>query len=358
MEFGRGRLTTHLNRTAVVNAINEAISSGARQYKACKIVGISERTFQRWRDQGETTKDGRIDTDRPAPANKLSDEEEQKILEVMNQREYRHLPPSQVVPMLLDQGTYIASESTYYRVLKKHDQISHRGRSKAPTKRSISTHKATGPNQVWMWDITWLPGPAKGIFYYLYMIMDLYSRKIVGWEIWEKESSEYASQLVRKAVYSENVLLNSQPLVLHSDNGSPMKGASLLMTLYRLGIVSSRSRPRVSNDNPYIESLFRTVKYMPAFPHNGFSGLFKAREWVQSFVHHYNTEHRHSGLKFVTPNQRHTGQDHEVLEHRKIVCEKAKALTPQRWSGETRNWKLEPHVWLNPSKDVKESKAI
>jgi putative transposase len=258
----------------------------------------------------------------------------------------------------MDQGCYIASESSFYRVMKKYNQAAHRGRSKVPTKRPVSTHKATGPNQVWMWDITWLPGPAKGVYYYLYMIMDLYSRKIVGWEVWENESSENASKLVRKAVYSENILLKKEPLVLHSDNGSPMKGASLLATLYRLGIVSSKSRPRVSNDNPYIESLFRTVKYMPVFPHKGFEMLNKAREWVHTFVQYYNSEHRHSSLKFVTPVQRHTGEDIEILKRRKEICEKAKAQTPERWRGNTRNWDLEDEVWLNPVTKRKESNVI
>ena len=218
MAIGRGKLTTRSSRILVVAAINEAITSGARQFKACEVVGISERTFQRWREQGETTVDGRIDAKRSESANKLSPKEKELIIEKMNEKANRSLPPSQVVYKLLDEEeTYIASVSTFYRVMHEYGQISHRGYSKSPEKREITTHKATGPNQVWMCDITWLPGPAKGIYYYLYMIMDLFSRKIVGWEIWEKESSEYASQLVRKAVYSENVLLNEKPLILHSD---------------------------------------------------------------------------------------------------------------------------------------------
>ena len=226
----------------------------------------------------------------------------------------------------------------------------HRGRSKGPTSKPIATHSATGPNQVWMWDITWLPGPAKGIYFYLYLILDLYSRKIIAWEIWSEESAENASVLVRRGMLSEQRISHQQPLVLHSDNGSPMKGASLLETLYQLGITPSRSRPRVSNDNPYAESIFRTCKYRPDFPSKGFANLTEARTWVLSFAHWYNKEHRHSGLNFLTPNQRHDGSTEQIFDQRRQVYEQAKTLHPERWSRETRNWTLEEEVWLNPER--------
>jgi len=352
MVFGRGRLTTPSNRIIVVDALDEAVSSGARQFKACNVVGISERTYLRWRTQGAETKDGRPDALRPIPSNKLRLDEEKKILDVMNQKEHRSLSPNQVFHKLIDQqGTYIASVSSFYRVLSHYGQINHRGYAKAPVTKNITTHCATGPNQIWMWDITWLPGPAKGIYYYLYMIIDLFSRKVVGWEIWDHESSENASVLVKKAVYSENVLLRKEPLVLHSDNGSPMKGASLLTTLYNLGIVRSNSRPRVSNDNAYIESMFRTVKYMPAFPHSGFLEIESARKWVNSFVDYYNNDHHHSSLKFITPNQRHDGLSENILNGRKKILQAAKAKHPERWAGPIQNCTLEEVVWLNPTKE-------
>ena len=358
MGFGRGKLTTHSNRIKVVNAIGEAVSSGARQFKACEVVGISERTYQRWIKQGMKSKDDRPEALRPEPANKLSLDESESIIEAMNQKEHRSLSPSQVVYRLLDdEGRYIASVSSYYRVLRRYGMINHRGHAKAPTSKPITTHNATGPNQVWMWDITWLPGPVKGIYYYLYMIMDLFSRKIVGWEIWETESSELASKLVTKAVYSENVLILDQPLVLHSDNGSPMKGASLLTTLYNLGIVKSNSRPRVSNDNAYIESLFRTVKYMPAFPHKGFETIENARKWVSEFVSYYNYEHRHSGLKHLTPNQRHNGEYESILKRREKLLNEAKAKHPERWSSDIQDCTLDEVVWLNPTNEEIEIKA-
>ena len=202
---------------------------------------------------------------------------------------------------------------------------------------------------MWCWDVTWLPGPAKGIFFYLYLILDLYSRKIVGWEIHEGESSELASELVTKAYLREGIA--GVHLVLHSDNGSPMKGASLMETLYRLGIMSSYSRPRVSNDNAYAESIFRTCKYRPDYPYKGFATLGDARAWVLQFATWYNQEHKHSGLKFITPAQRHSGQTAEVMQQRQAVYEAAKAANPKRWSGRTRNWDLPEEVWLNPEKE-------
>ena len=358
MGFGRGKLTTHSNRIKVVDAIDEAIISGARQFKACEVVGISERTYQRWHNNGSVVKDKRPDAVRPEPANKLSSKETKSILEVMNQKEHRSLSPSQVVYRLLDdENKYIASVSSFYRVLRYYGMINHRGHSKSPISKPITTHHATDPNQVWMWDITWLPGPVKGIYYYLYMIMDLFSRKIVGWEIWETESSELASKLIKKAVLSENVLVLERPLILHSDNGSPMKGASLLTTLYNLGIVKSNSRPRVSNDNAYIESLFRTVKYMPAFPYDGFEIIENARKWVSKFVDYYNNEHRHSSLKHLTPNQRHNGEYKCILEKRKHLLNQAKAKHPERWSSDIQDCTLEDVVWLNPTNEKPENKV-
>jgi putative transposase len=184
-----------------------------------------------------------------------------------------------------------------------------------------------------MWDITWLPGPIRGFHYYLYLIIDLFSRKIVGWEIWPEESAEHASELVRKAVMNEKTIHRNTPLILHSDNGSPMKGATLLETLYQLGITPSRSRPRVSNDNPFAESVFRTCKYRPGYPEAGFKDITQARSWVMQFVHWYNTQHHHSGLKFLTPHQRHASMDKTVFAKRTAVYEAAKAQHPSRWKG-------------------------
>ena len=342
-------------RTAIM-LIEEATQAGAREKIACRELEISQRTLQRWRSDATPLEDQRPFANRPAPRNKLSEEETQAIIAVATKPEFQSLPPSQIVPVLADQCIYLASESTFYRILKNHNMQHHRGRSKKPSSKPISTHCATGPNQVWMWDITWLPGPAKGIYFYLYLILDLFSRKIIAWEIWVEESAENASLLVRRGVLSEQRTSPLQPLVLHSDNGSPMKGASLLETLYQLGITPSRSRPRVSNDNPYAESIFRTCKYRPSYPASGFTDLIQARKWVLAFVRWYNHEHRHSGLNFLTPHQRHSGVDQLILEKRRKLYVEAKSAHPERWSGEIRDWTLDGEVWLNPER-VKTSKS-
>lgn len=344
------------DRKLAVELIEEATEHGARQFMACDELQISERTFQRWKNPSTPLEDQRPCAIRPAPANKLTDEEQEAIVDIATSEKYQSLPPSQIVPRLADEeNRYIASESTMYRILKKYDMNHHRGRATKPQKRTASTHKATGPNQVWMWDITWLPGGIKGFFYYLYLILDLYSRKIVSWEIWPEESSENASILVRKAVISENLISRNQPLVLHSDNGSPMKGASLMETLYKLGITSSKSRPRVSNDNPYAESIFKTCKYRPDYPYKGFATIENARQWVLKFAHYYNHEHRHSGLNFLTPIQRHTGMDQTVFSNRRAIYEAAREKNPERWTKSIRDWSLEDEVWLNPENNEKDS---
>jgi putative transposase len=338
------------DRQTAITLIQEAVQAGARERLACRELQLTQRTLQRWRSERSPSEDQRPHAKRQSPSNKLSVSEQQQIMEVIHRPEFKSLPPSQIVPRLADQGMYIASESTFYRVMHNHKIQHHRGRSSRPLSKPVTSHCATAPNQVWMWDITWLPGPVKGIFYYLYLILDLYSRKIVGWEIWNEESAEYASQLVRRAILTEQCAVRKNPLILHSDNGSPMKGATLLETLYSLGITPSRSRPRVSNDNPYAESIFRTCKYRPEYPVKGFESRDEAREWVLRFVRWYNTEHRHSGLKFLTPEQRHRGLTEQIFENRQQVYEAAKAKHPDRWSGDTRNWSLDDQVWLNPEK--------
>jgi transposase InsO family protein len=332
------------------------VKNGARKYKACEELGITVRTLQRWTQVSDVKIDGRARAKRARPANKLSEEERSQVLSIINSEAYKDCPPSQIVPALADKGEYIASESSFYRIMREDKQQQHRGRSKAPERKPISTHAATAPNQLWCWDISWLPGPVKGIYFYLYLILDVYSRKIVGWEIHEEESSENASYLVTRTHLREGV--GEQPLVLHSDNGSPMKGASLLTTLYSLGIASSYSRPRVSNDNPYVESIFRTCKYRPDYPYRGFADIAEARQWVLEFVHWYNCIHRHSGLKFVSPNQRHEGVEKEIMDQREVVYEAARAKHPERWSGNIRNWELPMTVYLNPEKEQEQQEVM
>lgn len=318
-------------------------------------MSISIRTFQRWTKSQGVSRDQRKNAKRPPPVNSLTQRERQKVLEVINSEPFKDLPPSQIVPTLADQGEYIASESTFYRIMRDEDQLKHRGHSREPKARPISTHYAKAPNQLWCWDISWLQGPVRGAYFYLYLILDIFSRKIVGWEIHENESGEHASELILKAHRREGV--GQMPLVLHSDNGGPMKGATMLSTLYDLGVTSSFNRPRVSNDNAYAESIFKTCKYRPAYPRSGFKDIGEARQWMMKFVHWYNHHHKHSGLKFLSPVQRHQGLDAEIMGKRKEVYEMAKAKNPERWSGSIRNWDLDEIVYLNPEKLDVHSKA-
>lgn len=337
--------------------IREAAQSGCRLQAACEALNLSQRTFQRWVcDSDEVVADARTTAVRPEPKHKLSEIERRKILEVANSAEFASLPPSQIVPTLADRGEYLASESTFYRVLKAANQQHHRGRAKTPSKRTVTSHCATGPNQVWSWDITWLPSAIKGQYYYWYMMLDVFSRKIVGHEVHVAEAAELASVLIRKASLQEG--LAGRPLVLHSDNGSAMKGSTMLATLESLGVAASFSRPRVSNDNPYAESLFRTCKYRPDYPRKPFADLDAAREWVHQFVRWYNQDHKHSGLKFLTPAQRHHGQCSETLANREKVYAAARDRNPMRWSGKTRNWQLENEVWLNPERSQPEKLTL
>jgi transposase InsO family protein len=327
----------------ILGLIDEAVAAGARQSSACEIVGIDARTVQRWRRQG-VGEDGRTGP-RSTPANKLLPAEEQRILGLMNRPCYRDLSPKQLVPMLADQGLYLASESTIYRLLRRAGQQKHRGPARPPRRRP-KERVATGPNQVWSWDITYVPTPVRGLFYYLYLVVDVWSRKIVGWSVHECESGEHASRLLAAACRREGV--NRTGLVLHQDNGSPMKASTLLAKMQELQVTLSYSRPRVSNDNPYSESLFRTLKYRPSYPRDAFASLEAAREWVASFVAWYNTEHRHSSIRMVTPEERHSGLEVEVLDRRAALYEKARRQHPERWSGRTRDWTPVTTVRLNP----------
>ncbi len=338
------------DRRKAVKLIDEAKDSGARLAPACRILGLSVRTYQRWTRDGSVSQDKRPEADRPRPEHALSKEERQKVLDTCNSEEFASLPPGQIVPKLADRGTYLASEATFYRILREEDQQHHRGRAKTPRPpKPPSTHSADGPNEVLCWDITWLPGPVRGMFFYLYLIMDLYSRKIVGWEVHADESSKHARELVQRTVLAEGCI--DQPIVLHGDNGSPLKAETVQVMLERLGITPSYSRPRVSDDNAFVESLFRTCKYVPSFPRKGFESLTEAREWVFRFASWYNHEHQHSGINFVTPHERHTALDHAILAKRQSVYETARRRNPGRWSGNTRNWTPIGTVWLNPERE-------
>jgi transposase InsO family protein len=341
------------DRQALARDIHAAHTAGARLDRACEVAGITLRTLQRWQAAGdEIREDGRPCAVRPTPAHALSDAERAKLLEVANEPRFADIPPARIVPMLADEGVYLASESTFARVLKAHGQMAHRGRAKAPrTSRPPTTHIATAPRQVWCWDMTYLPAQVMGRWFYLYLILDLYSRKIVGWEVHETDKADHAAHLVRRTALAEGVAAMAEKPVLHGDNGSTLKATTVLAMLNWLGVEPSYSRPRVSDDNAFAEALFRTAKYRPEFPAKGFDDLAQARAWAADFVQWYNFDHRHSGIRYVSPAQRHAGNDQQILAARHALYLRAREQNPARWSGATRNWEPVGAVTLNPERD-------
>jgi len=334
------------DRRSCIEMVQQAKANGARRQASCAVLEVSLRTVERWekaRDQGDQRRG-------PATgcAHALSAQEKQAIVKVSSSPEYRDLSPWQIVARLADTGKYLGSESSFYRVLKQNDLLTHRHNSKPRVHRRPKDLTAKTPNQVWSWDITYLSSPIRGAYYYLYLVEDIFSRMIVGWSIEEVESADHAGLLIDRICQEQGIAKGQ--LTLHSDNGGPMTGATMVATLERLGVIPSLSRPAVSDDNPYSESLFKTLKYRPSYPDSAFSGIDQARQWVSRFVRWYNTEHLHSAIRFVTPSSRHLGKDPAILAKRVTVYEKAKRLNPQRWSGPTRNWSPITEVFLNPKK--------
>ncbi len=342
------------DRKALAQHIHTAHAAGARLHLACEIVGIDVRTLQRWNlNKGLVSGDGRPQAVRPPPAHALGPAERAELLRVANEPRFADMPPARIVPALADEGVYLASESTFARVLRDEGQNSHRGRAKAPQAvRPPTTHIATAPGQVWCWDMTYLPSTVQGRWFHLYLILDLYSRKIIGWEVHDSDHADHAAHLVRRTALAEGIAAMTAQPVLHGDNGATLKATTVLAMLYWLNIKPSYSRPRVSDDNAYAEALFRTAKYRPEFPIKGFADLEQARAWAATFVHWYNIEHHHSGIGYVSPAARHAGEDIAILAARHVLYTDAKARNPARWSGNTRNWSPIGPVTLNPERDA------
>ena len=340
------------DRRTLSRDIDIAHRSGARLHLACEIVGIDVRTLQRWKaGEGLHAGDGRPRAERAVSPRALSAQERREVLSIANEPRFAALPPARIVPMLADEGVYVASESTFYRILRAEGQNAHRGRAKAPRKiRPPTTHIARAPGEVWCWDMTYLPATVVGRWFHLYLILDLYSRKIIGWEVHDTDDASHAAHLVRRTALAEGIAMGNKP-VLHGDNGSTLKATTVIAMLQYLGITASYSRPRVSDDNAYAESLFRTAKYRPEFPVHGFDSLEQARQWAHDFVHWYNVEHRHSAIQYVSPDARHRGDDKVILAARHDLYLQARQRSPLRWSGHTRNWSPIDAVTLNPERD-------
>lgn len=329
----------------ILDAISEAQTSGARLAEACGVVGISARTIDRWR--AEPDADDRRCGPHHRPSNALSPAEEAQVVTVLTSSRYAGLSPKQLVPQLADEGLYLASESTMYRLLRRHGiRKTKPSTPRTHVTRAKTVHRATGANQVWSWDITWLPTTVRGVYLYLYLVMDVWSRRIVGWRVADHESADIAAALITQTCSDGNV--DPRGLVLHSDNGAPMRGNTMVSTLQWLGVIPSFSRPHVSDDNPYSEALFRTLKHGPTYPKLPFADLATASRWVARFVDWYNTTHRHSAIRYVTPTERHDGREPAVLANRHRLYQRAQASNPERWTRCTRNWSPVGLVVLNP----------
>lgn len=329
----------------ILAAVAEAQGAGARLGPACAALGLSARTIERWRRRPGEADQRR--GPRRRPRNALTGAEEAQVLAVMTSARYGHLSPKQLVPRLADDGVYLASESTMYRLRRRLQLRGDRRPIPRPhVTRGAVVHQATGPNQVWSWDITYLPTLVRGRFLHLYLVVDIWSRRIVGAAVHDGESATHAAALIRQIC--EAGAIDTTGLVLHSDNGKPMRGHTMVATLQWLGIIPSFSRPHVCNDNPYSEALFRTMKETPSYPRAPFAGLDAARRWVARFVDWYNGEHRHSAIKFVTPAERHSGAHVAILARRHALYARARRRRPERWARRTRDWTPLHEVALNP----------
>jgi putative transposase len=342
------------DRRQLAQDIEMAHSGGARLDRTCEIAGVDVRTLQRWKaGQGLELGDGRPLAVRPTPAHALTPLERDMIVQVANEPRFADKPPARIVPALADEGIYLASESSFQRVLRERRQTAHRGRAKPPRKvRPPTTHVATAPRQVWCWDVTYLPALILGQWFYLYLILDIFSRKIVGFEVHATDDGAHAALLLKRTALAEGIHAVPVKPVLHGDNGPTVKCLSVKAMLDWLKISPSYSRPRVSDDNPFVESLFRTAKYRPEFPSGGLPSREAAQKWAAEFVNWYNNEHLHSGIRYISPAVRHTGQDRDILEARHSLYSEAQQRNPRRWSGNTRNWTPVAAVTLNPERET------
>jgi transposase InsO family protein len=329
--------------------LKEGLRAGATVKAIADLIGICPRTLRRWRIAFEAygfSQDRRKGSARMV-AHRFSKEERQQVLLTVNDARFADLTPAQIVAILAEEGVYVGSESTIYRIMRQEGLLNHRGRSRPPREpKEPPVLEATGVNQVLAWDITLLPGPVRGQFYYLYMVIDVWSRRILGVEVHERESSNLASEFFDRVCRDEGISRESAT-VLHSDNGAPMRSCTLAAKMDELGISLSFSRPRVSNDNAYAESWFRTMKYHQSYPVRRFRDLLSVKAWVDAFVDWYNTEHRHGGIKYVTPNQRHYGEADAICAIRQQTYERARQRHPRRWARPPRDWSQPQIVRIN-----------
>ena len=321
-----------------MTAIAQELSQTVGITRACQALDIPRSRLYPRRSSAPTA--------RPAPKHALSPEERAKVRDLLNSERFMDRAPRQVYASLLDESTYLCHWRTMYRILAAHAEV----RERRKQRRHPVYHKpellAEGPNQVWSWDITKLRGPAKWTHFALYTVIDIFSRYVVGWMIAERESAELAKQLIATAAANQQI--QPDQLTLHADNGKPMKAKTLALLLSDLGVNKSHSRPYVSDDNPFSEAQFKTLKYHPDYP-DRFGCIQDSRGWARPFFQWYNYQHYHTGLNLLTPASVHYGQAEAIRQQRQAVLAAAYAQHPQRFvRGEPIVKGAPAAVWINP----------
>jgi len=316
----------------------EALGKDVGVSQACRALSVPRNSVYRARQSKAEP------SSHPTPPRALSTEEKGEIRTVLNNERFCDSSPREVYATLMDEdGVYHCHWSTMYRILKEHDEVRERRKQRNHPKRVKPELRATGPNQVWSWDITQLKGP--GCFFYLYTIIDVFSRYLVGWMIAAQESGELAEKLISETCAKQGI--EKEQLILHSDRGSAMRSKTVKELLKALGVEKSQSRPYTPTDNPYSESQFKTMKYRPDYP-GEFSGITQSRQWVRAFVHWYNNKHHHTGLALMTPATVHYKQVEAVRERRQRTLDAAYAAHPERFVGGKPTPPEPPkEVWIN-----------
>jgi putative transposase len=325
--------------------MTEQLSEHVSVSRACQVVGVPRSALYRSRQREGPAEQPAV-TSRSSPSRALSEVEKAKVKAVLNSERFQDSAPREVYATLLDEGQYHCSWRTMYRILSKYDEVRERRNQLRHPVYARPELLATGPNQLWTWDITKLRGPVKWSYYYLYAMLDVYSRYMVGWMIAERELAELGKELIAQTCAKQGI----QPgeLTIHADRGSAMQAKSVALLMADLGVNKSHSRPHVSNDNPYSEAQFKTLKYYPTYP-GCFGSLADARQWAHDFFGWYNHEHHHSGLGLLTPADVHYGRAEAVLAQRQTVMQQAYERHPERFvNGLPRLPELPSAVWINP----------
>ena len=322
--------------------VTESLAKEVNIQQACAALAVPRASFYRWQDRDE---DDLKERQRPVPPLALSGEEEKAVLEILHADRFVDQAPLEIYNTLLDEGGYICSVRTMYRILEKHEEVKERRNQLTHPHYQKPELLACAPNQLWSWDITKLKGPVNWTYYYLYVIIDVFSRYVVGWMVAHRELSSLAQKLIEQTCEKQKI--QAGQLTIHADRGPSMKSKPVAFLMADLGITKSHSRPYVSNDNPYSESQFKTLKYRPEFPER-FGSIVDARFFCQTFFRWYNTDHYHSGIGFLTPEDVQYGRAGQIIKERQVVLNAAFIKHPERFKGKTpKPMALPAAVWIN-----------